>query len=138
MPGATGKQAGARRVGTKKTTGTSTTKSTGKSVAARAKPAAGNASVVPRTVGVGSPIRHVIYIIKENRTYDQVFGDMSQGNGDPRLAIFGREITPNHHAIAEQFVLLDNVYCDAEVSADGHQWSNAAYATDFVEKTWPD
>jgi YVTN family beta-propeller protein len=94
-------------------------------------------SIVPRQVGVGSPIKHVIYFIKENRTYDQVLGDMPQGNGDARLAIFGRQVTPNHHKIAEEFVLLDNLYCDAEVSADGHQWSNAAYATDFNEKNWP-
>jgi YVTN family beta-propeller protein len=94
-------------------------------------------SVIPRDVGAGSPIKHVLYIIKENRTYDQVLGDMGKGNGDPRLAIFGKEVTPNHHRIAEQFVLLDNLYCDAEVSADGHQWSNAAYATDFSEKNWP-
>ncbi len=104
---------------------------------AKAKPRDGAPSVIPETVGAGSAIKHVIYIIKENRTYDQVFGDLPQGNGDPRLAIFGREITPNHHALAEQFVLLDNLYCDAEVSSDGHQWSNAAYATDFVEKQWP-
>lgn len=94
-------------------------------------------TVVPSQVGAGSKIKHVLYIIKENRTYDQVFGDLPQGNGDPRLCIFGREITPNHHAIAEQFVLFDNLYCDAEVSWDGHQWSNAAYATDYVEKYWP-
>lgn len=104
---------------------------------ARARPAGTEPSIIPETVGAGSPIKHVIYIIKENRTYDQVFGDMPQGNGDPRLCIFGREITPNHHALAEQFVLLDNLYCDAEVSVDGHQWSNAAYATDFTEKVWP-
>ncbi len=94
-------------------------------------------SVVPSVVGAGSPIKHVIYIIKENRTYDQVLGDMPQGNGDPRITIFGREVTPNIHAIAEQFVLLDNLYCDAEVSVDGHMWSNAAYATDYTEKHWP-
>lgn len=104
---------------------------------AKARPNAGAASVIPTSVGVKSPIKHVIYIIKENRTYDQVLGDIEKGNGDPRLAIFGREVTPNHHAIAEQFVLLDNIYCDAEVSVDGHQWSNAAYATDFTEKLWP-
>ena len=104
---------------------------------AKAKPAGAAPSIIPETVGAGSPIKHVIYIIKENRTYDQVFGDMPQGNGDPRICIFGREITPNHHALAEQFVLLDNLYCDAEVSVDGHQWSNAAYATDFTEKLWP-
>ncbi len=102
-----------------------------------ARPPKSGPSVVPSKVGAGSPIKHVIYIIKENRTYDQVLGDMPQGNGDPRICIFGRDITPNHHAIAEQFVLLDNLYCDAEVSQDGHQWSNAAYATDWTEKNWP-
>jgi YVTN family beta-propeller protein len=92
---------------------------------------------IPRRIGEGSPLKHVIYIIKENRTYDQVFGDMAQGNGDPNLCLFGYEVTPNHHALAEEFVLLDNFYVDAEVSADGHEWSCAAMATDFVEKTWP-
>ncbi|MBI4875068.1 MAG: SMP-30/gluconolactonase/LRE family protein [Acidobacteria bacterium] len=104
---------------------------------ARARPAASGPSVVPREVGPGSPIRHVIYIIKENRTYDQVFGDLPQGNGDARLCIFGRKVTPNQHKIAEEFVLLDNLYCDGEVSVDGHSWSNSAYATDFNEKRWP-
>jgi YVTN family beta-propeller protein len=94
-------------------------------------------SIIPNTVGAGSPIQHVIYIIKENRTYDQVFGDIPKGNGDPRLTIFGRNITPNQHALAEEFVLLDNLYCDGEVSVDGHSWSNAAYATDFNERLWP-
>ena len=104
---------------------------------ANAKALEAEPHIVPTQVGAPSVIKHVIYIIKENRTYDQVLGDMPQGNGDPRICIFGREITPNHHALAEQFVLLDNLYCDAEVSVDGHQWSNAAYATDFAEKTWP-
>jgi YVTN family beta-propeller protein len=94
-------------------------------------------SIVPRDTGAGSSIKHVIYIIKENRTYDQVFGDMPRGNGDPRLTIFGRQITPNHHALADQFVLLDNLFADGEVSVDGHSWSNSAYATDFNEKLWP-
>ena len=94
-------------------------------------------TVVPSKVGKSSPIKHVIYIIQENRTFDQVFGDMPKGNTDPRLTIFGRDVTPNRHAIADQFVLLDNTFCDAEVSANGHVWSNAAYAPDFVEKSWP-
>lgn len=92
---------------------------------------------IPRRRGESSPIKHVFYIIKENRTYDQVLGDMPQGNGDTSLCIFGEKVTPNHHAIAGEFALLDNFYVDAEVSADGHNWSMAAYATDFIEKTWP-
>src|SRR5262249_7376366 len=94
-------------------------------------------SVVPAVVGAGSPIKHILYIIKENRTYDQVFGDLPQGNGDPRLTIFGRNVTPNKHRWAEEYVLFDNLYCDGEVSEDGHAWSNAAYATDANEKQWP-
>jgi YVTN family beta-propeller protein len=94
-------------------------------------------SIVPRQVGAGSPIKHVIYIIKENRTYDQVMGDVKKGNGDPRLTIFGETVTPNHHAIANQWVLFDNLYCDGEVSVDGHSWSNSAIATDYNEKMWP-
>jgi YVTN family beta-propeller protein len=102
----------------------------------RAKPAR-EPSIVPASVTAGSPIKHVIYVIKENRTYDQVFGDVARGNGDSRLAIFGAAVTPNHHALAEQWVLLDNLYCDGEVSVDGHSWSNSAYATDYNEKMWP-
>ncbi len=94
-------------------------------------------TIVPSSVGAASPIKHILYIIKENRTYDQVFGDMQRGNGDPRLTIFGRKVTPNQHALADQYVLLDNLYCDGEVSEDGHSWSNAAYATDANEKQWP-
>lgn len=92
---------------------------------------------IPAKLGEPSPIKHCIYIIKENRTYDQVFGDIKEGNGDPSLCIFPESVTPNHHALARQFVLLDNFYVESEVSADGHEWSMAAYATDFVEKTWP-
>ncbi|WP_316797659.1 bifunctional YncE family protein/alkaline phosphatase family protein [Pedobacter frigidisoli] len=92
---------------------------------------------IPRKQGEKSPIKHVFYIIKENRTYDQVLGDMAKGNGDSTLTLFGKKITPNQHAFAENYVLLDNFYVDAEVSADGHNWSTAAYATDVVEKTWP-
>jgi len=94
-------------------------------------------SIVPQQVGAASPIKHVVYVIKENRTYDQLFGDIKKGNGDPRLAIFGGEVTPNHHAIADQWVLFDNLYCDGEVSVDGHSWSNSAIATDYNEKMWP-
>jgi len=92
---------------------------------------------IPRRKGEKSPIKYVFYIIKENRTYDQVLGDIPKGNGDTSLCIFGEKVTPNEHAIADNFVLLDNFYVDAEVSADGHNWSTAAYATDFIEKTWP-
>ncbi len=82
-------------------------------------------------------LKHVFYIIKENRTYDQVLGDITEGNGDSSLCIFGRRITPNEHNLVNSYTLYDNFYCDAEVSADGHNWSTAAYATDYVEKTWP-
>lgn len=92
---------------------------------------------IPMKVGDPSPIKHVFYIIKENRTYDQVLGDMQEGNGDTSLCLFGERITPNQHKIARDFVLLDNFYVDAEVSADGHNWSMGAYANDYLEKTWP-
>ena len=92
---------------------------------------------IPKKVGDASPIKHVLYIIKENRTYDQVFGDVKEGNGSPELCLFPEAITPNHHKLAKEFVLLDNIYVDGEVSADGHEWSMGAYATDFVEKLWP-
>ena len=94
-------------------------------------------TAIPVRVGDPSPIKHVIYIVKENRTYDQVLGDMKEGNGDPNLCLFGEDVTPNQHALAREFVLLDNFYVDSEVSADGHNWSMGAYATDYVEKTWP-
>jgi DNA-binding beta-propeller fold protein YncE len=92
---------------------------------------------IPRKLGEASPIKHCIYVIKENRTYDQVFGDLKEGNGDPNLCLFPDRVTPNHHKLAREFVLLDNFYVDGEVSADGHEWSMGAYATDFVEKVWP-
>ncbi len=92
---------------------------------------------IPRKVGDPSPIKYVFYVIKENRTYDQVFGDMPEGNGDPDLVLFGENVTPNHHAIAREFVLLDNFYVNGEVSADGHNWTMGAYATDYLEKNWP-
>ncbi len=83
------------------------------------------------------PIQHVIYIVRENRTYDQVFGDLKQGNGDPSLTLFGEEVTPNLHKLAREFVLLDNFYVNADVSADGHNWSTAAIAPDYVVRLWP-
>lgn len=91
---------------------------------------------VPRKVGDGSTIKHVFYIIKENRTFDQVLSDVKGGNGDTSLLLFGEKITPNQHKLARDYVLLDNFYVDAEVSADGHNWSMGAYATDYVEKNW--
>ncbi|QQL49822.1 bifunctional YncE family protein/alkaline phosphatase family protein [Mucilaginibacter ginkgonis] len=92
---------------------------------------------IPRKRGEVSPIKYVFYIMKENRTYDQVLGDAPGGNGDTSLCIFGKRVTPNQHAITSEFVLCDNFYVDAEVSADGHNWTMGAYATDFTEKTWP-
>ena len=92
---------------------------------------------VPMKLGDPSPIKYVFYLIKENRTYDQVLSDIPGGNGDTSLLLFGERITPNLHKIAKEFVLLDNFYCDGEVSSDGHSWSMGAYATDFLEKTWP-
>ena len=91
---------------------------------------------IPERVGEPSLIRHVVYIIKENRTYDQVFGDIARGNGDPALCVFGERVTPNHHKIANQFVLLDNAYCCGILSADGHQWSTSAFSTDYMEKSF--
>lgn len=91
---------------------------------------------IPRKVGDKSPIKYVFYVIKENRTYDQVLGDMKEGNGDPRLTLFGEHVTPNQHALARNFVLLDNFYVEGEVSMDGHNWTMGAYATDFLEKSW--
>lgn len=91
---------------------------------------------VPWLPGQTSYFKHVVYIIKENRTYDQVFGDMSQGNGDTSLVEFGREITPNHHRLAEDFLLMDNFNCSGILSATGHQWTNEAYVTDYLEKSF--
>lgn len=92
---------------------------------------------IPMKVGDASPIKYVFYVIKENRTYDQVLGDIPEGNGDTSLVLFGEKITPNQHKLAREFVLLDNFYVDGEVSADGHNWSTAANANDYLEKTWP-
>jgi YVTN family beta-propeller protein len=101
-----------------------------------------NESVIPSKIGLDCPIKHVLYIIKENRTYDQVLGDMTDaagkrmGNGDPNLAMFGENITPNQHELARQYVLLDNFYCNAEVSVDGHAWCDLGIANDFNQKQW--
>ncbi|MFP5206783.1 MAG: phosphoesterase, partial [Acidobacteriota bacterium] len=91
--------------------------------------------------GASSPIRHIVYIIKENRTYDQILGDLAQngkpvGNGDAALAMYGEAVTPNEHKLALQFGVLDNFFDSGEVSGDGHVWSNAAIGTDYLEKTW--
>jgi YVTN family beta-propeller protein len=93
-------------------------------------------TAIPTKVGDPAPITHVLYIIKENRTYDQVFGDLTRGNSDPALVMFGRDVTPNHHKLAEEFVLLDNLYCNGHVSADGHPWSTMAYNTDYIARNW--
>jgi len=93
---------------------------------------------VPAIPTQSSYFKHVVYIIKENRTYDQVFGDLPQGDGDTSLVEFGREVTPNHHLLAETFVLLDNFNCSGILSADGHQWTDEAYATDYLEKSFGD
>lgn len=95
---------------------------------------------VPERVGEPSVFKHVVYIIKENRTYDQVLGDVAAGNGDPSLCTFGEKYTPNQHKIVKEFVLLDNTYCSGIQSADGHQWTDSAITTDYVERQhagWP-
>jgi YVTN family beta-propeller protein len=99
-------------------------------------------SVIPAQVGEPCPIRHVLYIIKENRTYDQVMGAFKDargrpaGNGDPNLVMYGEEVAPNHHQLARDYVLLDNLYCNGEVSVDGHSWCDAAIATDYNQRRW--
>jgi YVTN family beta-propeller protein len=90
-------------------------------------------SVIPRRVGDRSPIQHVIYVVKENRTYDQVFGSLGKGNGDPALDEFGDDSAPNIRNLARTFVTLDNMYANAEVSADGWNWSTAANANSYVQ-----
>jgi DNA-binding beta-propeller fold protein YncE len=87
--------------------------------------------------GGKNPIRHVIYVLKENRTYDQILGDLPVGNGDPKLTMYGKDVTPNEHKLALQFGVLDNFYDSGEVSGDGHIWSTAATTSDYNEKTWP-
>ena len=97
-----------------------------------------DAKPVPLPLRHGEPsvIQHVFYIIKENRSYDQILGDMKEGNGDPQLVMFGEQVTPNQHALARQFVLLDNFYCSGALSATGHQWISEAYVTDYLEKAF--
>jgi DNA-binding beta-propeller fold protein YncE len=90
---------------------------------------------IPARPGDATPIRHVFYIFKENRTYDSMLGDLPNGNGSPKLCLFGAEVSPNHHALARQFVLLDNTYCNADGSADGHNWGMAAYSNDYVTRS---
>jgi YVTN family beta-propeller protein len=97
---------------------------------------------IPSALGDKSPIEHVLYIIKENRTYDQLFGDLRKngqpyGNGEPKLTIFGENVAPNHRKLAMEYVLLDNFYVSGEVSVDGHHWSKGAYVPDFMQRTWP-
>jgi YVTN family beta-propeller protein len=95
---------------------------------------------VPERVGEPSVFQHVIYVIKENRTYDQILGDVKAGNGDAAICNFGRRVTPNEHQLVTDFVLLDNTYCSGLVSADGHQWTDTAIATDYIERSfgpWP-
>lgn len=91
---------------------------------------------VPERVGEPSVFKHVVYIIKENQTYDYVFGDMKEGNGEPKLCLFGEEVTPNHHALARQFVLLDNTYTSGTNSADGHQWSVSSVGNGYIEQNY--
>ncbi len=91
---------------------------------------------VPMKVGDSSPIKYIFYIVKENRTYDQVLGDVKEGNGDTSLVLFGEKITPNQHKLVKEFVLMDNFYVDGEVSADGHNWTLGANSNDYLEKTW--
>ena len=95
---------------------------------------------VPERIGEPSVFKHVVYVIKENRTYDQVLGDVAAGNGDPSLCIFGEKVTPNQHKLVREFALLDNTYCSGILSADGHQWSTTAFGTDYLERSfagWP-
>jgi YVTN family beta-propeller protein len=93
-------------------------------------------SVLYSKPGKPSPIEHVLYIVKENRTYDQILGKLGKGNGDPSLTLFDESVAPNHYKLAREFVLFDNFYVNADVSADGHNWSSAAIAPDFTQRTW--
>ncbi len=107
------------------------------SLAGLDRPRAGATPVpVPWRFGEPSVFEHVIYVIKENRSYDQILGDMKEGDGDPNLTLFGEDVTPNQHALARQFTLLDNFYCSGALSATGHQWVSEAYCADYLEKAF--
>ncbi|HEY2082835.1 MAG TPA: beta-propeller fold lactonase family protein [Verrucomicrobiae bacterium] len=93
---------------------------------------------VPERIGEPSVFKHVIYLIKENRTYDQIMGDVKEANGDPQLCTFGERVTPNQHKMVRDFVLMDNMYCCGILSADGHEWADTALATDYMEKSFAD
>lgn len=103
----------------------------------RVLPARDALGPIPYLPGLSSPIRHVIFIVRENKTYDEELGDLQRGNGDPALTLFGERYTPNAHALARQFVDFDNFYVDGEVTAQGHQWTAGGGPTDYVERTWP-
>jgi YVTN family beta-propeller protein len=102
------------------------------------RPSRGEMQAVPVPARVGEPsiFEHVLYIVKENKTYDQLFGDMPEGNGEPTLCIYPELVTPNHHALARQYVLLDNFYCNGVNSADGHAWSTEGNVSDYLEKSF--
>ncbi len=108
---------------------------------AKLPPRSGQAPVpVPERVGEPSVFHHVIYFIKENRTYDEVLGDLPEGHGDPALCVYGRRVTPNQHKLVSEFTLLDNTYCSGIMSAEGHQWTDSGIANDYIERsynTWP-
>jgi DNA-binding beta-propeller fold protein YncE len=108
----------------------------GKRANAQIKPVNATKPPAGTPLAPGGPIKHVFYIVRENRTYDQVLGDVDRGNGDPKLALFGHDITPNAHALAERFPLLDNVYANSEASIDGHFWTSAGAVSDYVTKNW--
>jgi YVTN family beta-propeller protein len=106
-----------------------------RSTSAREKPRESiQPKAIPDRIGEPSIFKHVVYIIKENRTYDQVLGDMKEGDGDPGLCTYGAEITPNTHKLASEFILLDNFHSSGKCSAEGHQWTDASIVTDYIEK----
>lgn len=106
-------------------------------VASFGAPYAGREPPASPIVRRNGPIKHVIYVVKENRTYDQILGDVAEADGDARLVMFGSKITPNDHALARRFGVFDRFFTDAHVSADGHPWSMGAFANDYVERMWP-